>query len=100
MEQETIPHLQVPSDKQDKFVKPIDLRIYLEMRKYEDWETNTTFVSESKLAKDLGVSRNTIKTAIENLIADEYISKKQINARRVQYTFNPYKKFECFARLN
>lgn len=98
MKQETIPHLQVPSDKQDKFVKPIDLRIYLEMRKYEDWETNTTFVSESKLAKDLSVSRNTIKTAIENLIADEYISKKQINARRVQYTFNPYKKFECFTQ--
>lgn len=74
MEQkEKVSFKQLPSNLDNFHVRVRDVAVYLTMRQFENWETHSTYVSIDKLAEKCGLTKNTIRKCIKNLILDEYL---------------------------
>lgn len=79
-------------------LKPFDKLVYAFMKKTMDAKTRQTFVSISKIAEDLNVTRKTVSASIKKLCACGAIKKLSTQIGRAnKYEFLPnFKGFEMF----
>lgn len=95
MEQKTnISFKQLPSNL-DNF--HIGVAVFLAMRQFENWETHSTYVSIDKLAEKCGLTKNTVRKCIKNLILDEYLILIKRPGLSNEYKFNKTVNFEGFS---
>ena len=98
MEQkEKISFKQLPSNLDNFHVGVRDVAVYLTMRQFENWETHSTYVSIDKLAEKCGLTKNTVRKCIKNLILDEYLILIKRPGMSNEYKFNKTEKFEGFS---
>ena len=74
-----------------------DIAVYLTMRQFENWETHSTYVSIDKLAEKCGLTKNTVRKCIKNLVLDEYLILIKRPGMSNEYKFNKTVNFEGFS---
>jgi len=94
---ESMQHVQLPNDMTiTKELTPKDLYIYVCIKKFMNGVTHECFPSQETLMKLSGVTKPTLKKAIDNLKRLGYISIRK-DGRKNIYKFNPHKNFEPFS---
>jgi DNA-binding MarR family transcriptional regulator len=90
-------HIQVPQGMtKHKEIKPRDMLIYANIKKYMNNETKEAFPSITTIANISGISRPTVIKSIKILEKYKYITIRKEGRKNI-YKFTPYKYFEPFA---
>jgi biotin operon repressor len=90
-------HVQLPNNMtRSGNLSPKDLLVYVTIKGHMNAKTKECYPSLDTIAKESGISKPTVRKAIEALKEEGYIIVSS-RGRSNQYTFSPYKTFEPFS---
>ncbi len=90
-------HVQLPNDMtKSGELSQKDLLVYVTIKRYMNAQTKECYPSLDTIVQISGVSKPTVRKAIETLKKLEYLEVRKEGRKNV-YKFNPYKNFEPFS---
>ena len=92
-------HVQLPNnmiEKSENLLSPKDLLVYVAIKSFMNKDSLECFPSLETIVEVSGVSKPTVRKAIDNLKATGYITVRKQGRSNI-YKFNPYKNFEPFS---
>ena len=90
-------HVQLPNNMtKSGELSPKDLLVYVTIKSFMNKDSKECFPSIETIVERSGVSKPTVRKAIEALKREEYITVRTEGRRNI-YKFSPYKTFEPFS---